>query len=193
MASLHLYLFELPMVITLASWALFLVMEPGSRLSLGPRLPIVALVGLSALALLGSPVAALHGVALMVGARLWLLTLFYLFTVNNPPSTLRAGSAIAFSLAVQAVVAVAPVQRQSSIVLGMLGESQLNPYTHGVAVVLFHGQRWLRAYGLNGHPNPLGGLAACALLLALITLPRRLAIATVACSSVLLLTTLSRG
>ncbi|MCB0207315.1 MAG: O-antigen ligase family protein, partial [Anaerolineae bacterium] len=49
---------------------------------------------------------------------------------------------------------------QADLGLTFLGELDLDPAISGVSVLMTDGQRWLRAYGLTGHPNLLAALLA---------------------------------
>jgi hypothetical protein len=157
--------------------------------------------GLAGLALLSATVADRPHLALAMGARLTLLLLFYLYTVNR---TMRdsGGSgwaqrqfagAMAPGIAVQGVVALGQTLRQASLGLNLLGERVVDLRTSGVAVVEAYGRHWLRPYGLTAHPNVLGGFAAASLLPIALWLPRGAArLAVPGCAGLLLLT-LSRG
>ena len=192
-ASYHLFLFDLPMLATIGCWTLGLVIGVAETPRLGPRAPICALGGLIALSLAGVPAALHPDVALGMAVRVWLDLAFYLYTVNLAPDLGAVAIVLSLSLAVQGAVAFGQVIRQHSLGLGWLGERLVDPATHGIAVVTVHGHRWLRPYGLTLHPNLLGGIAACSLVLLAGSMPRRLAIpATAGCLAVLGLT-LSRG
>jgi O-antigen ligase len=192
-AGLHIYAFDVPMLATLVYWALSLVLAEPEVPRAGPRLPVCALGGLVLLCLLGAPHATHVDVALGMTARLWILFLFYLYTVNHPPVIRSTAAILALGLAMQGAVAVGQVVQQHAVGLGWMGERMINPAVSGIAVVVIHGHRWLRPYGLTLHPNVLGGVAACCLLMLAAGLSRRTAVpATLACVAVLGLT-LSRG
>ena len=81
----------------------------------------------------------------------------YLFLVNEHPSLTWPLVAV---VVIQSLVGVAQFVRQSDLGLTMLGELDLDPAVSGVSVLMTNGQRWLRAYGLTGHPNLLAALLA---------------------------------
>jgi hypothetical protein len=57
---------------------------------------------------------------------------------------------------VQGAVAVAQFFLQRALGLTLLGEPTLDLLVEGTSVAQRDGQNWLRAYGLNSHPNQLG-------------------------------------
>ena len=95
----------------------------------------------------------------------------YLFLVNEHPSLTWPLVAV---VVIQSLVGVAQFVRQSDLGLTMLGELDLDPAVSGVSVLMTNGQRWLRAYGLTGHPNLLAALLA-PLMLYLLSDARRVA------------------
>ncbi len=192
-APLHLYWFDLAVIATLALWAGSIALTPTASLTVGPRVPAVALGGLVALAALGVPFAADPTVALGMTGRLWLLGLLYLYIVNCRPPAALAASALSGSLMAQAGAALAQSMRQSSGGLGLLGEPQLNPLHRGVAVTVIHGVRWLRAYGLTDHPNLLGGFAVMGGLFLAAALPPSRRPIGLTVTAVILVCALSRG
>jgi O-antigen ligase len=207
-SAVEVYWFDLPLICLLGCWALALALDPSTPLRLGPRVPLLALVGLTSLALLSAAVAREPHFALAMGARLLLILLFYLYTLNvaadqKPPGTglvrqvapgTRAfATAVAAGLAVQGAVALGQEIHQASLGLGFLGERTVNLLTPGVAVVDLHGSHWLRPYGLSAHPNVLGGFVAASLLPIGLWLPRRAAMIALPAAAALLFLTLSRG
>lgn len=78
-----------------------------------------------------------------------------LFLVNERPSLTWPLAAV---VVIQSLVGLAQFVRQSDLGLTMLGELDLDPAVRGVSVLMADGQRWLRAYGLTGHPNLLAAL-----------------------------------
>lgn len=200
-SSIQLFWFDLPLLATVALWAMALLVDPMPTLTLGPRVPLVLVTGIAALALASVTVAGYPHLALAMGARLVLVLVFYLYTVNRAysdaagPCSARGlfAGALAAGFAVQGVVALGQTLRQASLGLGMVGERSLDIHTSGIAVVEAHGQHWLRPYGLTAHPNLLGGFLAASLLPMAFWLPHRVArVAVPACMGLLLLT-LSRG
>lgn len=81
----------------------------------------------------------------------------YLFVVNERPALTWPLAAV---VVIQSLVGLAQFVRQSDLGLTMLGELDLDPAISGVSVLMAGSQRWLRAYGLTGHPNLLAALLA---------------------------------
>jgi len=97
--------------------------------------------------------------ALTLGLLWWV----YLFTVNERP---ELSIPLALVIVIQGSVALAQFATQADLGLNaLMGESSLDPEVSGTCVLFAQGQRWLRAYGLSGHPNQLGALLAVLLLL----------------------------
>ncbi len=191
--DLHVYLFDVAMIAAVGFWALSLLLGETEVPRLGPRLPACALAGLVVLSMLGTLVATHADVALGMSARLWLLFLFYLYTVNHPPSFRSLAVALCLGAFLQLPVALLQVVRQHSLGLGWIGERAINPGVHGIAVVAVDGHRWLRPYGLTVHPNVLGGLAACTLGVVATGLPRRWAVPATLCCLAVIALALSRS
>lgn len=84
-----------------------------------------------------------------------------------PPVRAIWGVGVAW-LVLLGVVGGLQVAQQSSVGLGALGESTLNPAKSGVSVIVADGVRWLRPYGLLPHPNIFAGFMLVSLL---VTLP----------------------
>lgn len=83
-----------------------------------------------------------------------------------------AGEVISFRLLMQSIVVSGLVQsavglaqylKQGSLGLRLMGESPLDLYGPGVAVVLVQGHKFLRAYGTMPHPNVLAAFLMVAL------------------------------
>ncbi|MBK8902034.1 MAG: O-antigen ligase family protein [Anaerolineaceae bacterium] len=107
--------------------------------------------------------AATAYLAAMVG----LCWFVYLFLVNHPAwQRTWLWPVLAAALLVQGVVAVAQFGLQRELGLAWLGEPALDLLVEGTSVAERDGQNWLRAYGLNSHPNQLGLLlmALCLLI-----------------------------
>ena len=95
----------------------------------------------------------------------------YLFIVNERPQLTWP---LALVVLIQGGVGVAQFVLQRNLGLAALGELALNPEVRGVSVLMTEeGQRWLRAYGLTGHPNLLAALLTLLLLLLLLDLPKQ--------------------
>ena len=120
----------------------------------------------------------------------------YLFLVNERPSLTWPLAAV---VAIQSLVGVAQFVHQTDLGLTMLGELDLDPAVGGVSVLMAGSERWLRAYGLTGHPNLLAALLA-PLMLYLLSQARRvdgwrrwLLLADVGVGGVALVATASRA
>jgi hypothetical protein len=102
-----------------------------------------------------------------LAAMLGLCWFVYLFLVNHPGwQRVWLWRVLAAVLVVQGAVAVAQFFLQRELGLTWLGEPTLDLLVEGTSVAQRDGQNWLRAYGLNSHPNQLGLLlmALCLLL-----------------------------
>lgn len=109
--------------------------------------PLLALVGWSLLNLGRAAEPAL--MIIMLG--LWAGVTLFIW--NERP---RLVWPLALALVGQALVGVAQFVGQRSLGLTWLGEPTLDPQHSGVSVVMNGDRRWLRAYGINSHPNRLG-------------------------------------
>jgi len=58
---------------------------------------------------------------------------------------------------IQSLIGIIQVFIQQSLGLSLLRESLISPSLPGVAKIMFHGEHYIRAYGLFPHPNILGG------------------------------------
>ena len=95
----------------------------------------------------------------------------YLFIVNERP---KLTWPLALVVLIQGGVGVAQFVFQRDLGLPAFGELALDPEVRGVSVLMTEeGQRWLRAYGLTGHPNLLAALLTILLLLLLLDLPKQ--------------------
>lgn len=119
------------------------------------------LAGLTLLMLLGLDPAANRRTALVL-LTLGLLWWVYLFVINEMPNLTTP---FALVIVIQSGVAVGQFVLQRDLGLHLLGEPALDPQRSGICVLFARGQRWLRAYGLSGHPNLLGALLSVLLLL----------------------------
>ncbi len=102
-----------------------------------------------------------------IAAMIALCWFIYLFLVNHPIWQREwLWRVLAVVLLVQGTVAVAQFFLQRELGLAWLGEPTLDLLVEGTSVAQRDGQNWLRAYGLNSHPNQLGLLmiALCLLL-----------------------------
>ena len=190
------------------SWLLLRVVEartPGRRRpwSWGGPGFTWPLLGLTGLALFSLATQALHvrpaGLApaqVLAAGSLALVWLVYLFVVNERPLLTWPLAAV---VTVQGLVAIVQFGVQRDLELAALGELALDPATGGTSVLLVDNVRWLRGYGLTGHPNLLAALLALAMLLLLPDLaatrgPRRLVLSCALVVGLLgLLATVSRA
>ncbi len=117
------------------------------------------LLGLTLLAL----AHILTGAPLTLAVPLGLFWLVYLFRLNNG----RTGLKWVFMIVLvgQSIVAIGQFVGQRPLNLTWLGEAAMDLNTPGTSVVLHNGANWLRAYGLNSHPNQLGLLLTVLLLM----------------------------
>ena len=126
------------------------------------------LLGLTFLILAGLDPAPTWRTAVQIGG-VGLTWLTYLFIRNEkPPLTVP----LALVTLVQGSVALGQFLCQRDLGLAALGELPLDPAVSGISVLWARDQRWLRAYGLTGHPNFLGATLAVLLLLLLRELDR---------------------
>jgi hypothetical protein len=132
-------------------------------------IPIFILV---ILALLTSPMAISPALARYTALR-WLLAVsLYLALVFLDIPVKQMVEIFMIGLAIQALVGLGQVIYQGP--LNMPGELALNINQSRAAVINIEGIPWLRAYGLTFHPNVLGGILCCGLLLGLPLLERKL-------------------
>jgi hypothetical protein len=120
--------------------------------SWGETAVTIPLAAFSLLVLLRLTVETAY-LAAMVG----LCWFVYLFLVNHP--RWQRGwlwRVLAAVLLVQGTVAVAQFLLQRELGLTGLGEPTLDLLVVGTSVAQRDGENWLRAYGLNSHPNQLG-------------------------------------
>jgi O-antigen ligase len=69
---------------------------------------------------------------------------------------------------IQSIIGVIQVFIQHSVGLSLLRESLISPALPGVAKIMFHGEHYIRAYGLFPHPNILGGFLLFTIILTLL-------------------------
>ncbi|HFQ94708.1 MAG TPA: O-antigen ligase domain-containing protein [Anaerolineae bacterium] len=125
----------------------------------GRRPLTLPLLGLTLLAL----AHILTGAPLTLAVPLGLFWLVYLFLLNNNRTGWKW--VLAIVLVGQSIVAIGQFAGQRPLNLTWLGEAAMDLQTPGTSVVLHNGVNWLRAYGLNSHPNQLGLLLAALLLM----------------------------
>jgi hypothetical protein len=150
--------------LALVAWLLVRVLEKPRRPWDWGRLGVtIPLAGLTLLMLLGlDPVLNHRTMVVLVTVSLtWWV---YLFVVNEAPNLALPLSLV---ILIQGGVAGAQFALQGDLGLRAVGELALDPERSGVSVLFARSQRWLRAYGLTGHPNLLGAMLAVLLLLLL--------------------------
>jgi O-antigen ligase len=151
-------------LLTVTLWALVRYLGRDRRPWRWGRLGIVLpLSGLTLLVLAGLDLALTwRTVVQTVGVGLMWFVL--LFVLNEKPNLVLPLSLVVL---IQGTVAVGQFLRQGDLGLELLGELVLDPAVQGVTVLWARDQRWLRAYGLTGHPNLLGANLAIWMLLLL--------------------------
>ena len=97
-------------------------------------------------------------VLLVLGLLWW----FYLYVINESPDLTTP---LTLVILLQSGIALGQFAVQGDLGLQALGEPLLDVQQSGTCVLFARGQRWLRAYGLSGHPNLLGALLSVLLLL----------------------------
>ena len=125
--------------------------------SLGPALLVIPLIALPVLSLVTLPFSINPEHSASTSLYLLLLLGLYLVAVNLPVERWTIAAALALGAAVQAAVGWPQFLLGHSIGLEQLGEYRLEAAWQGVSVVMMGQARLLRAYGLTGHPNQLGG------------------------------------
>ncbi len=149
-----------------AGWALALV-SGQDRIGLAPRwisAPLLLFALAGGLAVVGAMNQAL---AIHFAIRSAALAVLYLYLRRSLDARRLAPATLALwlvpGLAFNGLLAIAQTVHQSSLGLTWLGEPTRLPTTPGLPVVLVHGTRVMRAFGLLPHANVLGGLLAAGL------------------------------
>jgi O-antigen ligase len=157
---------DVAVLVTLAMWAIAIALDPGRRpIRTAPRPLALAIAGLVILGWLAVPGALDPGLAAEGAARLTLAVALGLYVRNEVADLRRLVAPATAMLGLEAVVALGQAGVQHDLGLQVLGERMLDPRLSGISVVVAEdGTRWLRAYGLSGHPNILGGAIAFGLL-----------------------------
>jgi hypothetical protein len=155
---------SLPPLLSMAAVALWVLghrFDPARQpLSLGPPLLAAPLLALVALSLATIPFAVNREHSLFMSTYHILLLALYLVAVNSSWSRWLLVAALALGSVLQAAVGWPQFLLGHSIGLQALGESNLDAAWPGVSIVMMGESRLLRAYGLTGHPNLLGGYLA---------------------------------
>jgi hypothetical protein len=157
---------DVAVLVTLALWAFAVALDPGRRpIRTAPRPLALAIAGLVVLGWLAVPGALYPGLAAEGATRLTLAVALGLYVRNEVADLRRLVAPVTAMLVLEAVVALGQAGVQHDLGLQVLGERMLDPRLSGISVVVAEdGTRWLRAYGLSGHPNILGGVLAFGLL-----------------------------
>jgi hypothetical protein len=151
----------LPASLGLAWLVARLLERPPRRWLWGRPGVTLPLAGLTLLMLLSLEPALNHRtlVVLLTLALLWSI---YFFVVNEKPNLTAP---LALVVIIQGSVALGQFVCQSDLGISLLGEPVLDPQLSGISVLWARESRWLRAYGLTGHPSLLGGTLGVLLLL----------------------------
>ena len=157
-ANWHIGILMLLPVLVVGGWWLG---DRSARFCWGETAVTIPLIAFSLLVLLRLTSATAHLAAML--ALFWFV---YLFLVNHPRWQANwLWRVLAIVLLLQGVVAVAQFLLQRELGLAWLGEPTLDLLVEGTSVAQRDGQNWLRAYGLNSHPNQLGLLLTALILL----------------------------
>jgi len=148
----------LPLLI-LGGWAYSRMAAPRHAWMWGHLRLTLPLLGLTLLA----SAHILSGAPPTLAVPLGLFWLVYLFRLNNGRTGLKW--VLVIVLIGQSIVAIGQFAGQRPVNLTWLGEAAMDLNTSGTSVVLHNGANWLRAYGLNSHPNQLGLLLTALLLM----------------------------
>jgi len=147
--------------LALVAWALARAVErPALPWSWGRPGISLPLAGMTLLMVIGLK-PTINRRTLLTLLALGLMWWGYLFVINERP---RLTVPLSLIIVIQSAVAVGQFALQRELGLSWLGEPPLDPQLSGTCVLLARGQRWLRAYGLGGHPNLLGALLSVLLL-----------------------------
>lgn len=151
----------LPPLLTLATigfWLLARWLDPAPRpFSMGPAALAIPLMALVVLGLVTIPFS-INPIVSALSARYHLLLLgLYLVTVNSRTERGAVAAALACGAAVQAAIGWPQFLLGHSVGLQAIGEYAVDSAWPGASVVMMGQSRVLRAYGLSGHPNQLGG------------------------------------
>lgn len=165
LTDLVIYAIDVLAVAVLGMWLLARILDR-RPVELGPlavRAPVAALV---VLAWATIPFGVEPVVSVVGAIRLSLGVLLAIYVATEVDGLDSIAVPLGLLLALQSVVAIWQATTGGPIGLEALGEFRLDPDVPGTSVVMLgDGTRLLRAYGLSPHPNILGGILACGLLL----------------------------
>ncbi|MCB0034451.1 MAG: hypothetical protein KDE51_10550 [Anaerolineales bacterium] len=146
-------------VLVLGGW---MAEQRPRRWQWGPAAVTLPLAMFTVLIMVRLTAATVHYVALL--GLCWFV---YLFLVNHPSFYRQTlFGVLAAALLLQGTIAMTQFWSQQEVGLTWLGEPVLEVNQEGTSVVQRGEAHWLRAYGVNSHPNQLGLLltALCLLL-----------------------------
>jgi hypothetical protein len=175
-AGIYIYLSDIFLILTLLAW-LFILRNIYRTLSTNSfKLWLIeATVNLPLILVIWSFTSILwaenQNIALFKAIKLFELCFLYLyliFRVILRPEVLKNIFRIIITLGfIQAIFGIWQFIIQHSIGLFWLKESLISPNMDGVAKIVFHGDKFIRAYGLFPHPNILGGFLLISIILTL--------------------------
>ena len=116
------------------------------------------------------PIAAYRFLALV---EIALFAFVAVKSLNKPKWLKLAFFAIILNGIFQSLLGIAQFIHNGSLGIRFLGESIVGPNIDGVAKILFHGEKHIRAYGTLPHPNILAGFLLIPLFLTIGTLLSR--------------------
>ena len=165
LSDIVIYAVDVLVLATLGLWLLARALDrrpidPGPRLL---RLPVLVLVGLAWVTI---PFGIEPAVSVAGAIRLTLGAVLALYVLNEVEGLGSVALPLGLMLGLQAAVAIGQAATGGPVGLPWLGELALDPAAAGTSVVTTDdGSRILRSYGLSTHPNVLGGILACGLVL----------------------------
>jgi len=157
---------DIGLLLLLMLWAISHRIRP-RPIDLGAPYIWIPLFGLTVAACISALTSEYRGVSAYYVLRMVLLFGLYAYVVNEVQSAAVVIAATSVQTLLQTAVALGQFATQRSIGLQWAGEPSLDPRVAGVSIVEAAGTRILRAYGLTGHPNILGGCLAFGLIVLL--------------------------
>jgi hypothetical protein len=173
--GVYVYLSDIFLVLTIASWLLFILYNKYRNLSIDKLrtttvvLPLVLVLWafLSVFWSKNPEIAVFRSIKLL---EFYLLYLYVIFRLKDMKcSTWNIFMKIIIGIGVvQAIIAMFQFVLQKSLRLFWLKESLISENIDGVAKIIFDGERVVRSYGLFPHPNILGGFLLFSIILTLL-------------------------
>ncbi len=145
----------LPLLLVLGLAGQWWLARPTGGWSWGTWRVTGPLAALTLLAVINAFVWEWHTAVFML-FLLWLVYLSLLNLFLQQTAWQGLLGVIALVIIGQTIVALAQFGLQRELGLAWLGEPVLAPFAPGISVVMNGETPWLRAYGLNSHPNRLG-------------------------------------